>query len=86
MMLKRFPFVGAIEAQQTSCRPRVARRASRTQLLRHAVLRVRSYDGNDVNDVRASYVWRLEELDAHRDLALCVLRDDAQAIWSSAAK
>ena len=28
-------------------------------------------------DVRASYVKRLEELDAHRDLALSVLADDA---------
>jgi len=39
-----------------------------------------------VNDVRASYVRWLEELDAHRGLALCVLRDDAQAICSPAAK
>lgn len=30
-------------------------------------------------DVRASYVRRLEELDAHRDLALSVLRDGAPA-------
>ena len=28
------------------------------------------------DDVRASYVRRLEELDAHRDLALSVLRDE----------
>jgi hypothetical protein len=28
-------------------------------------------------DIRASYVRRLEELDAHRELALSVLRDDA---------
>ena len=30
-------------------------------------------------DIRASYVRRLEELDAHRELALSVLRDDAPA-------
>ena len=30
-------------------------------------------------DIRASYVRRLEELDAHRELALSVLRDDAAA-------
>jgi len=41
---------------------------------------------NIYEDVRASYVRRLEELDVHHDLAFSVLRDDAQAICSPAAK
>ena len=35
--------------------------------------------GDTYDDIRASYVRRLEELDAHRDLALSVLRDGATA-------